>query len=90
MRMPFQSDAVERRKNGHVQPLEELCEALAEGVASGDAAETAGRVRPVWTKVDEEVFARISPEEKQHGKRYRSSGFVGQIRQFRPTEKSTR
>ena len=32
-------------------------------------------------------FAMVSPEGKQHGKRYRSGGFVGQIRRFRPAEK---
>ena len=64
---------------------------MAEGTASGDTKEAVGRVGPVWAKVDEEAFfGGYLQRGKQHVKRYQSSSFVGQIRQFRPAEKSTR
>lgn len=39
-----------------VAACEGLCENLMEGAASGDVEETAGRVRPVWTEVNEDVL----------------------------------
>ena len=53
-----------------------------EGSASGDVAEAAGHVRPVWAETDGDVSRWESPEGKVHGKRYRSSGFGGKSGDF--------
>ena len=63
-----------------------LCEALAEGAASGDTKEAVGRVRPVWATVSEVVLRGYLQREKVVTRRHRMQSY-GQIRLFRPAEK---
>ena len=51
----------------NVAACEGLCEALAERVASVGLWDTAGRVRPVWTKVDEGVLRGYLQRENSMG-----------------------
>ena len=53
-----------------------------EGTASGDARETAGRVRPVWTEVSEDVLRGYLQRENSLGSGTRAAGFGGKSGDF--------
>ena len=65
-----------------VAACEGLCENLMEGAASGDVEETAGRVRPVWTEVSEDVFRGYLQRKNSLGSGTIAAGLGGKSGDF--------
>ena len=70
-----------RIRKPSVSAYERLCAPRAKDVASADAKETAGRVRPVWAEVGEDVLRGYLQKENRLGDRIRG-GFEGKSGDF--------